>query len=78
MQYQEKKNLEYKEWADSLRLSDDRNEKLKRELSALNEDKNILEQKLNFLQEKVQNREQEIGRLQSKINIGSVNVDKLS
>ncbi|EAR82394.1 hypothetical protein TTHERM_01164140 (macronuclear) [Tetrahymena thermophila SB210] len=77
-EYQNNREEEMRNWADQIRTQDVRIEELQRELRGQEEKNVLLNEKIKHMQIQIQNRESEITRLQSKIDIGSLNVDKLS
>ncbi|KRW99962.1 hypothetical protein PPERSA_12638 [Pseudocohnilembus persalinus] len=63
---------------EALKIADDRNEKIKKDLNQIAEEKAILEEQLKHHDLMIANRDSEIKRLQGRLDLGSVNMDKLS
>lgn len=47
-------------------------------MNLIAEDRAVLEEKLNHCNLLIKNRDSEIGRLQAKLDMGTINVDKMS
>jgi len=73
----ENNGVDKEQWANDLKIADQRAEKMRHEIKKLDEDKIILLGKIEFLEKQLQSRDLEIRRIQSSSLINSNNLEEL-